>query len=283
MLQKGDENVQVTKKTPRAFLTKTSGFLHDYTHSLNPFTGCAFGCSYCYVRKLPVSLFRSEEWGTWVDIKQAEKERFKNELKRAKAKGPLRIFMSSSTDPYQGEEAKEEITRTLLSAMTEEKPDFLFVQTRSPLAARDLDLFKKLGSGMLFSMTIETDRDEVRKAFAPASPPIAARIRALKQVAEAGVPSQAAVAPMLPFTDDFPETLKQAAGIVTLDDFFQGDGAGGRRSVSLGVRNILEELNEEAWFKPERLNKEKKRFEAVFGKNNVRISQDGFAPFRTKD
>ncbi|MTH53315.1 radical SAM protein [Bacillus mangrovi] len=272
--------MNISMKTPKTLLTKTSGFLNDYSHSLNPYTGCAFGCSYCYVRRLPVSLFRKEEWGTWVDIKAAGKEQLKKELLRAKKKGPVRIFMSSSTDPYQGTEAKEQVTRTLLEAMTEEPPDFLFVQTRSPLSERDEDLFRKLGSSVLVSMTIETDREDIRRAFAPSSPPIAARLKALRQLKSAGIPVQAAVAPLLPFTSEFPEKLKQAADLVTLDDFFLGDGAGGKRSASLGVLQVLEGLGEEDWFNPERLVQEKARFEHVFGRRNVRISQDGFAPFR---
>ncbi|KZZ84570.1 SPL family radical SAM protein [Bacillus sp. SJS] len=272
--------VKLSSKTPKSFLTKTGGFLKDYDYSLNPYTGCAFGCSYCYVRRLPVSLFRKEEWGTWVDVKKAGRESFVRELKRAKSMGPVRIFMSSSTDPYQGEEAKEEVTRTLLSAMAEEKPDFLFVQTRSPLVTRDIDMFQELKTRILVSMTIETDRDEVRKAFAPSSPPLAARLKALKQLSSAGIPTQAAVAPMLPFTDHFPEKLKQVTDIVTLDDFFQGDGAGGRRSASLGAHDILIQLEEGDWFDPERIEMERTRFERVFEKKNVRISQNGFAPFR---
>ncbi|WP_241156791.1 radical SAM protein [Bacillus sp. FJAT-42376] len=267
-------------KTPRSFLTKTGGFLEDYTYSLNPYTGCAFGCSYCYVRRLPVSLFRQEEWGTWVDVKQAEKEKFKKELQRAGKKGPVRIFMSSSTDPYQAEEAKNEVTRTLLSAMAEEKPDFLFVQTRSPLVKRDIEWFHQLKDRILVSITIETDREDVRKAFAPAAPPIAARMKALEQLTAEGIPSQAAVAPMLPFTETFPEKLRGVTNFITLDDFFQGDGGGGKRSASLGAEEILAGLGENDWFNPDRIQKEQSRFEAVFGKSNVRISRDGFAPFR---
>lgn len=48
-------------KNPKTILNKGTGFLSGYTHSLNPYTGCSFGCSYYYVRQMPVSLFREGE------------------------------------------------------------------------------------------------------------------------------------------------------------------------------------------------------------------------------
>ena len=106
-------------KSPKTLLNKGTGFLSGYTHSLNPYTGCTFGCSYCYVRQMPVSTFRGEEWGTWVDIKKQAADILRKELRRAKSKGKVTIFMSSSTDPYQPAEYKEEVTRSLLEVMVE--------------------------------------------------------------------------------------------------------------------------------------------------------------------
>jgi len=129
---------EILYKNPKTILNKGTGFLSGYTHSLNPYTGCSFGCSYCYVRQMPVSLFREGEWGSWVDVKNGAANVLKKELHRAKAKGPVTIFMSSSTDPYQPIEHKEKVTRSLLEIMLEDLPDFLFVQTRSPLVSRDI-------------------------------------------------------------------------------------------------------------------------------------------------
>ena len=75
--------------------------------------------------------------------------------------------MSSSTDPYQPVEAQEQITRSLLETMLMELPDFILVQTRSPLVTRDIDLLQKLGERVRVSMTVETDQDDIRKHFTP--------------------------------------------------------------------------------------------------------------------
>jgi DNA repair photolyase len=229
--------MEIRHKPPARLLNPGGGFLQGYDYSLNPYAGCAFACSYCYVRRLPVALFRGKEWGTWVDVKQGAAEKLRQELRAARRKGGTTIFMSSSTDPYQPLEAKEKLTRALLEVMAEEPPDFLFVQTRSPLVSRDIDLLRRLGGRTRVSMTIETDLEPIRMAFTPKAPPLAARFRALKELAAAGVPVQAAVAPLLPCSPDFARKLRDAAERVCVDDFFMGDGSQGRRSEQLGMRD----------------------------------------------
>jgi uncharacterized Fe-S cluster-containing radical SAM superfamily protein len=182
--------IEYLYKTPKTLLNKGTGFLSGYSHSLNPYTGCAFACSYCYVRQMPVSTFRNSEWGTWIDIKKDAASTFQKELLRAKAKGPVTIFMSSSTDPYQPIEHKEKITQSLLEIMVDNPPDFLLVQTRSPLVRRDIKMLQQLGTKVRVSMTVETDREDIRKHFAPYAPPIPARLKTLQLLAEFGIPTQ---------------------------------------------------------------------------------------------
>ncbi|MBB6735669.1 SPL family radical SAM protein [Cohnella zeiphila] len=270
--------VELFEKTPKSLLNKGTGFLTDYTHTLNPYAGCAFGCSYCYVRRMPVATFRQKEWGTWVDLKRGAAELLRRELRAARAKGRVTIFMSSSTDPYQPAEHKERITRSLLEVMAEEPPDFLLVQTRSPLVTRDIDLLLRLGERARVSLTVETDREDVRKRFAPAAPPIAARLNALERLREAGVPTQAAVAPLLPSSEDFPRKLLPLADRVVLDDYYLGDGSGGRRSRSLGVERLYEEDERAQWYDPSAIRAIRERFAAVFPEDRLFVSQAGFAP-----
>lgn len=93
--------MDIQSRQPQQFLTKASGYLKDYTHTLNPYMGCQFACTYCYVRRSPISLFSGKTWGDWVTAKTDEQLKFRKELQKNKAKGPFTVFMSSSTDPYQ--------------------------------------------------------------------------------------------------------------------------------------------------------------------------------------
>jgi DNA repair photolyase len=268
--------VEVKDIVSKTILTKGTGQLDDYSHSLNPYAGCSFACKYCYVRELPVSLFREKEWGTWVDIKTNAAELLKKDVARAKKKGPVTIFMSSSTDPYQPIEAKTKLTRSLLEVMLEERPDFLFVQTRSPLAKRDIDLFKQFGDKIRVSMTIETDKEDIRKEFAPAAPPIPARMEALRQITEAGIPTQATISPLLPCSREFPKKLKGLATRVIIDDFWMGDGSGGRRTKKLGIYSIYEKTGMEKWYNPTAYKVVLKMLEDEIGE--IGISKGGFRP-----
>lgn len=271
-------DIQYLYKTPKTLMNKGTGFLSGYSHTLNPYTGCTFGCSYCYVRRMPVSIFRGSEWGTWVDVKQEASSVFLKELKRAKAKGPVTIFMSSSTDPYQPIEYKEQITRSLLEVMCESPPDFLLVQTRSPLVTRDIDLFTALGDKVRVSLTIETDLDEVRKHFSPSAPPIAARLKALKELTETGIPTQAAIAPVLPSSEAFASKINNITNRVTIDDYFMGDGSGGKRTRQLGIHTLYNEIGSTEWYNSAAYQVVLSRMRKIFPEDCVYISQQGFEP-----
>lgn len=265
-------------KTPKSMLNKGTGFLSGYSHSLNPYSGCSFGCSYCYVRRMPVATFREKAWGTWVDVKHGAADVFRKELARARKKGPVTIFMSSSTDPYQPAEATERITRSLLEAMAELPPDFLLVQTRSPLVKRDIDLLLRLGDRVRVSMTVETDREDIRRHFTPGTPPIEARLRTLKLLKEAGVPAQATIAPVLPSTDAFPSKLRPLVDRVCIDDYFMGDESGGKRTRSLGIERLYGEIGLKEWYDPGAYRTVYERFIGTFPKDRVFLSQKGFEP-----
>ena len=268
----------IKERTPKQWLTPASGYLKGYSHTLNPYVGCVFGCHYCYVQKLPVALFHGGEWGEWVDIKKSSKEAFHKELVKAKKKGPVTIFMASSTDPYQPIEHKQNITRSLLEVMAEEPPDFLLVQTRSPLVTRDIDLLKKLGNRVRISMTVETDLEEVRKALTPAAPPISRRLKAIDELVNAGLEVQVAISPVLPFSKDFPKRLSEKVKRLVIDDFFMGDGSGGKRSKQLGMDRELEEMGYEDWFDKTTIGDVLHDFNHHFKKDQLFVSQEGFLP-----
>lgn len=263
---------------PKTLLNKGTGFLADYTHSLNPYAGCTYGCSYCYVRQMPVSLFRKHEWGSWVDIKQNAAELLTKELRRAQAKGRVTIFMSSSTDPYQPMEHKQKITRSLLEVMVATPPDFLLVQTRSPLVRRDIDLLLQLGKRVRVSMTVETDLEDIRKHFTPHAPPIRARLQALEALSEAGVSTQVSIAPVLPSSEAFPNVLARLVKRVCVDDYFMGDGSGGKRTHNLAIDKLYAQLGLEEWYHPSAYRIVYDRLKQSFPVDQIYISQHGFAP-----
>ncbi|AJY76403.1 SPL family radical SAM protein [Paenibacillus beijingensis] len=268
----------VSKKRPQRWLTKASGYLTGYTHTLNPYSGCTFSCSYCYVRRMPIALFRGEDWGSWLDVKELDEEAFAGEWNRESDKRELTVFMASATDPYQPAEFRYEVTRRLLKSMAARPPAFLLLQTRSPLVLRDLDVLSVLGSRLRVSMTIETDDERMRKAITPYAPPLAARWRALRELRSAGIAVQAAVAPLLPHSPGFAAKLAEAAGRIVVDDYFRGDGSGGRRTEQLRIGELYRQLGLEAQYSPDTADRFCERFRHEYPEVRLLTGADGFMP-----
>ena len=229
--------------TARSILTKqNAGFLasspYPFTHSLSAYTGCGFGkttCGmYCYARFMPNWSYHSAgiEWGAAVRVKANAAELLEQRLHgmAAEKRRALRIFMSTTTDPYQPIEATTRITRQCLEVFAGyDDLELLVIQTRSPLAARDLDLIGRIPYAWL-SVTIETD-DQALLRRLRGGPALAKRFALVREAARHGIPTQIAVSPCMPYTEQFvPALLEAGAWRIIIDTCVDGDGAGGRRT-----------------------------------------------------
>lgn len=266
----------------KKILTEAKGYLDvGFTHSLNPYSGCAFSCRYCYVREMPIQRFKEIPWGEWLDIKTNAAENYRNEIIKLRKKNkPVNIFMSSATDPYQPIERNTNLTRGILEEMIENPPDFLQIQTRSPLITRDIDLLVKLidKCEILVSMTIETDREDMKQIFAPYAPGINLRIKALKEVHDAGISTQASISPVLPFTPDFPKILDGIVDHIWIDTLSIGDGSMGKRSERLGMPALFQEHELSKWYRKDIHVMVEKYFHKYFPSKMIRVSKQQAFP-----
>ena len=202
-------HAEVVSEEVREILTRATGFMDAYDFTLNPYSGCFFGCTYCYAAFFSTTKEDRDSWGRWVTVKQNAVEL----LDRRKA-GYLdgkRIYMSSVTDPYQPIERKLELTRGLLKIMAERHSPKLVVQTRSPDVVRDCDLFRRIeasdqdmfgqvtkaGGRVQVNMTVTTDDESIRRTFEPFCPSNAQRLRAISQVKAKGVDACITLTPLI--------------------------------------------------------------------------------------
>lgn len=232
------------EKTVKTILSdQTSGFLvqgpYPFTHALSPYTGCAYGqttCGmYCYAQHLPNWQYRSDHtkgWGQMVEVKvnaAAVLDAYLASARPALRQG-LRIFMATSTDPYQPPaESRWQITRQLLEVFARyDDLDLLVVQTRSRLVARDFALLKAIPYARL-SISIETD-DPQYTAWRGGPPP-AQRLALATAAVQAGVRTQIASSPCLPYTPAFATALLNT-GVqrFVVDTAIAGDGSHGQRT-----------------------------------------------------
>jgi len=269
--------MEVREVLARNILTEAKGYLDvGFTHSLNPYSGCAFACRYCYVREMPIQKFKDIPWGEWLQIKTNAAEIYRKEIiKLRKKNNPVNIFMSSATDPYQPIERKATITRGILEEMIHHPPDFLQIQTRGPLITRDIDLIVKLKETcqVIVSMTIETDREDIKRIFAPKAPGIHMRLKALKEIHDAGITTQASISPVLPFTPEFPKVLEGIADHIWIDTLTIGDGAMGKRSERLQMPSLFDENELSDWYQKDLHVKVEKYFNKTFSNGMVRVSK----------
>lgn len=191
-------HASITYKEVGTILNKTSGFMAGYDYSLNPYSGCSFGCSYCYAAFFARDNEQKEQWGYWVNIKENALLLLKKF--RSKPITGKTVYMSSVTDPYQPIERKIELTRDILKELLKYHQPRLVIQTRSPIVTRDVDLLKQFNAVQV-NMTVTTDSEKVRKVFEPLCPSNKARLAAIKEVNEAGINACITMTPLLPVED----------------------------------------------------------------------------------
>ncbi|MBK8138721.1 MAG: radical SAM protein [Chloroflexi bacterium] len=225
--------------TPQRGGFLASGAL-PFTHSFSPYTGCQFGTTacgqYCYAQFMPNWAVHAAgaPWGSEVWIKENAPEVLLDTLTALspeKRRG-LRIFMATTTDPYQPVEAKAEITRRCLEVFSRfDDLDLLLIQTRSPLVARDFALIASIPYAWL-SITLETDDQSVVSRLG-GGPTVSVRLKMIESAAALGIPTQVTVSPCLPHSENFAARLAATgARRIVVDSFVEGDGSGGRRTAN---------------------------------------------------
>ena len=196
---------------PQSLLTKGTGFIAAYDGVINPYNGCSFGCNYCYASQFTKTDEQQETWGEWVQVKT-------NLVTQINAVNPGAMndktyYISTVTDPYQPVERIAKATRSLLLVILKNHPRArLVIQTRSPMVTRDIDLFQRIeaaGGRIQVNMTVTTDDDAIRRFYEPGCPSIAARLRAVRKLNDAGVRTCITLTPLLPLRNaaEFAQTL----------------------------------------------------------------------------
>ncbi|MFH0879237.1 MAG: radical SAM protein, partial [Lentisphaerota bacterium] len=128
--------MKVTEIQSKAILSASK--IYDYV--INPYVGCQHACSYCYARFMKRFSKHKEPWGEFVDVKINASDLLNVEIARKK-KGS--VWISGVCDPYQPLEAQYQLTRKCLEILADHDWP-VFIQTRSPLVLRDLDILKKI-------------------------------------------------------------------------------------------------------------------------------------------
>ncbi|HVW22405.1 MAG TPA: PA0069 family radical SAM protein [Opitutaceae bacterium] len=182
---------------------------------INPYRGCEHGCAYCYARPYHEYL----GWGSGLDFetKIMVKTRAPALLRRELAKPswvPQIVAMSGVTDCYQPAERHFRLTRRCLEVFAEFRNPVGII-TKNFLVTRDADLLAELARWhcAAVNLSITTLDSGLASRLEPRAARPEHRLRALRQLADAGVPVGVMVAPIIPGLNDHevPEILAAAA------------------------------------------------------------------------
>ena len=191
-----------------------------YDYVVNPYVGCQHACSYCYARFMKRFTGHKEPWGDFVDVKINAPDLLSKEIKKKKMGT---VWVSGVCDPYQPLEAKYKLTRKCLEILAHNDWP-VFIQTRSPLVLRDLDIFKK-SKDIEVGLSITTANEEIRKIFEPLAPPVEGRLRAIESLHQNGIRTYVMIAPILPEAEKLIKILAGKVDYIIIDrmNYFHAD------------------------------------------------------------
>jgi DNA repair photolyase len=194
----------------KSIINKVPGDFLPFSWTINPYRGCSHACTYCFARPthtyLDMDAGRDFETKLVVKVNAAEVLRRELAAKRWKAE---HIAMGTNTDPYQRAEGRYRLMRGIVEALIDYRNPFSIL-TKGTLILRDLDLLTRAAevTDVTAAFSIGTLDEAVWRETEPGTPSPRARIAAVRELTEAGIPTGVLMAPVLPGISDRPEQLR---------------------------------------------------------------------------
>jgi DNA repair photolyase len=194
----------VYRDSTRKIITSNDSPDVGFEFSINPYRGCEHGCAYCYARPFHEYLGFSAglDFETRIMAKEEAPELLRKELTSPRWR-PATISMSGVTDSYQPVERKLELTRRCLQVLAEFRNPVGIV-TKNQLVTRDIDILQELAGHRAAAVLLSvTSLDpELARVLEPRATQPQGRLRAISELAGAGIPVGVMVAPVIPGLTD---------------------------------------------------------------------------------
>ena len=206
----------ISPEQARVIISRNDSPDVGFSASINSYRGCEHGCIYCYAR--PAHAYMGLSPGLDFESKLFFKPHaavlLEAELRHPRYR-PERIHIGGNTDPYQPEERKLGVTRSIVEVLLRFRHPFSVI-TKSALILRDLDLLApaaELGLVRVAISVTSLDRKLARSMEPRAATP-EKRLDAIARLTAAGVPVTVMFAPAIPGLNDheMETVLERAAG-----------------------------------------------------------------------
>ncbi|MFN4339241.1 PA0069 family radical SAM protein [Parvibaculum sp.] len=195
---------QVTEETARHIITRNSSPDIPFDRSINAYRGCEHGCVYCFAR--PTHAYMGLSPGLDFESKLFAKPNAAQLLEKELAKPGYEaapIAMGTNTDPYQPVEQRYRITRSLLEVLSAYNHP-VTILTKSARIVRDIDILSSLAERNLVrvALSVTTLDPKLARALEPRASTPSRRMEAIRLLSQAGIPTGAMVAPIIPALND---------------------------------------------------------------------------------
>lgn len=183
----------------RSALNRVKG-MPFFKWTLNPYRGCTHGCHYCFARKYQtqLELNAGDDFASVIFVKTNFVEVLRRELdKPTWAKET--IGFGTATDPYQPIEGTYKLSRGVLEALRDAASPVGIV-TKGPMVVRDIDVLQDLSQRTSCRIHISVPTVD-EDAWAQLEPGVAhpmQRLRAVRQLVDAGLDCGVLMAPIVP-------------------------------------------------------------------------------------
>jgi len=159
--------------------------------SVNVYSGCSHGCSYCYA---PSAVRRKrEDFHAYPRLRKKLLHRLELDCKRSPGHGQ-RVLLSFTTDPYQPLDIKHHITRDAIIILHNYNYNVQILTKGGTRSLRDIDLFTDRDA---FATTMTLTSDEHSRKWEPGAALPGDRIYAIHAFHEAGIPTWVSLEPVL--------------------------------------------------------------------------------------
>ncbi len=180
-------------------------------YSLNPYTGCAHACIYCYASSYIKDFFKCRQKPRLLEVLSREIRKL--------PKGSL-ISLCNTSDPYPPMERQKALTRDCLKIFGKESLKVLII-TKSDIVCRDIDLLKNMASAVTITITTLKYSSQLE----PYAPSPFKRLNALERLSKEGIPTGLRFDPIIPTINEDEAfeilSLAKSAGVshVTVSTF----------------------------------------------------------------
>ena len=193
----------------RSALNPVKGMPFEWT--LNPYRGCTHACHYCYARRYHTQfeLGADDEFASIIFVKTNFVDVLRRELEKPSWQGEY-IAVGTATDCYQPIEGHYKLTRRSLETLCEFRNP-AGVVTKGPMIVRDKDVLADLSTraGCSVYISVPCVDEDVWRQLEPGTAHPLQRLRAVRELVDAGVRAGVLMNPIVPGLSSKPALMER--------------------------------------------------------------------------